>query len=375
VISRAVLSTNVPPAAPPVTTGTGTKVLLMGGVLNTIYQIAPANSGLTNGIPIQTNALSAMKSLEVDDPRLNQHPGDWVEVSVNTFGVRNSRWSAGQPAPSVLPEVDTENGKVSDASLYMPPPKGTVFTRADGSLDDNTAGQVMSVGELGFIHTGYEPCARFDTTPIPPGVPWRTLRLQPSQSGTNVVPDWALLDLFTAPIAAPNQQNRFVYAPHDTSFGGRVNLNSQAAPFGIERTAPIAAVLQNSSYSMTNLANKLSAADAATLARNIVNRTLASGGKQYGFPSGYDSPGEIAEILGVADKGEPSEELFRRTANLFTARGNVYGVFSIGQALKQSPAGELTVLAEQRVQGVVERYTDSTGVTRFSTVYLRNLSP
>jgi hypothetical protein len=375
VISRAVLSTNAPAFVPPASTGVGTRVLLMGGVLNTIYQIAPANDGLTNGLPVQTGALSAMKSLEVDDPRLNQHPGDWVEVPVNSFGGRNSRWSAGKPAPAVVPEVDTDNALVSDVSLYMPPPRGTIFTRPDGSLDDNTSGQVMSVGELGFVHTGYEPCSKFGSTAIPPGVPWRTLRLQPSQSGTDVVPDWALLDLFTAPIAAPNQQNRFVYAPHDTSFGGRINLNSQAVPFGVERLLPIASVLQNSAYNMTNHGGKLSAAEAATIAENIVDRTLAAGGKQYGWPSGYDSPGELVEILGVADKGESSEELFRRTANLFTARGNVYGVYSIGQALKQSPSGVLTVLAEQRLQGVIERYTDSAGVTHFSPVYLRNLSP
>lgn len=373
VIERNVPSTKAATAPVPANTGAGTKVLLMGGVLNTIYQIAPTNDGLVSGIPVQTGS-AAWRSLEVDDPRLNQHPGDWVEKN-STFGSRNSRWSAGSTAPSGVPEVDTEGSKISDASLYMPPPRGTSFARPDGTVDDNTLGQVMSVGELGYIHTGYEPCSKFETTSIPPGVPWRTLRLQPSASGTDVVPDWALLDLFTAPIAAPNVQNRFVYAPHQTSFGGRVNLNSLAAPFGIDRVLPIAAVVQNSTWTTTNLTQRLNPAQAKDIASNIINRTLANGGKQYGFADAYDSPGEIVEIKGVADQGEASEELFRSTANLFTARGNVFSVYTVGQALKQTPNGNLQVLAEQRIQSMVERHVDADSIVHFSPVYFRQLNP
>ena len=380
VISRAVgIGTNAPPSPVPATTGAGTKVYLAGGIFNTVLQLAPANSGLTNGIPIDTGAVASMKSLEVDDPRLNQHPGDWVPVAANTFGAKNSRYSAGKSPPAIVPEVDMDNGLVSDASLYMPPPKGTKFTRADGSLDDNTGGQVLSVGELGYIHTGFEPCAMFNSTPIPPGVSWRTLRLQPSLSGTSVVPDWALMDLFTAPVAAPNQYNKYVYAPHDTSFGGRVNLNSQAVPFGLPRTAPLSAVLQNSTYDSTDTAKKLSAASAGTIADNIYNQRLATttpAGKQYGFAAGYDSPGEVVEIKGIADSGEKSEELVRQIMNLVTARGNVYGVYTIGQAVKQTPDGTLSVTAQQRVQAIVERYLDpATNQVRFAPVYFRNLSP
>lgn len=380
VISRAVgIGTNAPPSPVPATTGAGTKIHLAGGVLNTLYQFTGGAAGLANGIPISTNSIASTRSLEVDDPRLNQHPGDWVQVAGNSFGSKNSRWSAGGPAPATLPEVDADNGQVSDASLYMPPPKGTLFTRADGTIDDNTKGQVMSVGELGYIHTGAEPCASFGSTPIPPGVPWRTLRLQPSASGTNVVPDWAILDLFSAPIAPPNQYNKYVYAPHDTGFGGRVNLNSKAEPFGLERILPLAAVLQNNTYDATDLTKKLSAASALTLAGNIFNRTLATSapvGKQYGYTNGYDSPGEVVEVKGIADGGEKSEELVRQIMNLVTTRGNVLSVYTIGQAIKQTPDGKLNVTAQQRAQAMVERYLDATtNQVRFSPVYFRNLSP
>ena len=380
VISRAVgIGTNAPPVPVPATTGASTKIYLSGGVLNTVYQFACANSGFTNGIPIDTNAIASIKSLEVDDPRLNQHPGDWVQVPANSFGSRNSRWSAGKSPPATLPDVDTDNGLVSDSSLYMPPPKGTIFTRSNGTTDDNTKGQIMSVGELGYIHTGAEPCAMFGSTPIPPGVPWRTLRLQPSSSANSIVPDWAVMDLFTAPVAAPNQYNKYVYAPHDTGFGGRVNLNSSPQPFSMTRTIPLAAVLQNNTYDATDLTKKVSAASAQTIADNIFNRTLATTtpvGKQYGYTNGYDSPGEVVEIKGVADGGEKSEELVRQIMNLVTTRGNVFSVYTIGQAIKQTPGGKLSVTAQQRAQAMVERYLDpTTNQVHFSPVYFRNLSP
>jgi len=328
-------------------------------------------------------------SVEVDDPRVNKSRLDWVKNSAgNTFGRVNNRYSVGKDPSTVLPllsatepQHDTDaGGKISDASFYMPPPAGTTFTRVDGSIDDNSKGQVASAGELGNLHTGVEPCSLITAggpavvVPVG-GIPWRTLRLQPSDLPKTVVPDWAFLDLFTAPIAAPNQYNKYVYAPHDTSFGGRVNLNSNPEPFSFTRVSPLAAVMQGASYDSTDWSKTVSASDAVTKAQDVYNKVLATKGKQYGSAIAYDSPGEIVEMKGIADGGESSEELLRQTANLFTARGNVYTVYSIGQAIKQTPAGKLVVTGEQRMQAMVERYVDSTSVTRFSPTYVRTLAP
>lgn len=350
---------------------------------NSHYEIVPGVSGYTPGFAVDTNqavALDNILSYEVDDPRVNMHPGDWAKVPVNSFGKKNSRNTVGTPVPNTMPDVDSDGGMISDASFYMPPPAGAKFTRADGTIDDNSAtgagGQVSSVGELGYIHTGYEPCAIFNSQTMPAGTPWRTLRLQPNRYlGTSVVPDWAFMDLFTAPVAPPNAYNAYVYAPHTTGFGGRVNVNSKAEPFGLSRIAPLAAVFQNGTYDSTAPNSKLSAGDALGLASNIYNRILAADGKQYGNANAYDSAGEIVEIKGIADNGEKSEELIRNSANLLTARGNVFSVYSIGQALKQSPGGKLSLLGEQRVQVIVERYQDASGVVRFSPAYVRNLTP
>jgi hypothetical protein len=86
------------------------------------------------------------------------------------------------------------------------------------------------------------------------------------------------------------------------------------------------------------------------------------------------------EIDGVADKGEKSEELIRNISNLITARGDVFNVYSIGQALQQTRDGKLVVTGEQRLQAMLERYptTDPTTGTvtfHFKPVYFRNLIP
>ncbi len=88
----------------------------------------------------------------------------------------------------------------------------------------------------------------------------------------------------------------------------------------------------------------------------------------------YYSPGGVVEIEGVADGGEKSEELVRQIANLTTARGNVFSVYTVGQAIKQTPAGKLIVSGEQRMQAMIERYVDA-GVVRFAPVYTRSLTP
>lgn len=361
------------------------------GNLDIVPASGDAALAAISSVPIDPEGVGEndITSVEVDDPRVNKSKLDWVKNAAgNTFGRENNRYSVGkspsasQPSLSATdPQHDTDaGGKISDASFYMPPPAGTTFTRSDGTIDDNTRGQVSSAGELGYLHTGIEPCSYITAggpaVAVPVGgIPWRTLRLQPSDLPKTVVPDWAFLDLFTAPIAAPNQYNKYVYAPHDTSFGGRVNLNSKPEPFAFTRVSPLAAVLQGAPYDSTDRSKIVSASEAMTKARDVYDKVLAANGKQYGSTLAYDSPGEIVEMRGIADGGEGSEELLRQTANLFTARGNVFTVYSIGQAIKQTSAGKLVVTGEQRMQAMVERYVDSTSVTRFSPIYVRTLAP
>jgi hypothetical protein len=203
-----------------------------------------------------------------------------------------------------------------------------------------------------------------------------------------LVPDPAFMDLFTPPLDVPQKASR-IFAPHGTSAGGRVNMNAKPEPFTsgdyeLLRETPLAAVLQSCRKDSLNPDRVVSPDEAKTIARNIYLRKLATAkgplpaGKQYGAKGRlecYETPGEIAEIEGIADHGEASEELIREIANLITARGNTFAVYSIGQSLKQTKNGELLVTGEQRQHVLVERYTESDGSVHLGTVYFRNLVP
>ena len=126
----------------------------------------------------------------------------------------------------------------------------------------------------------------------------------------------------------------------------------------------------------------MTASTAETTASNIYNFVTAQHGTLYNYPNAYISQGEVCEIAGVADGGEQSEELVRQIGSLTTARTGVFTIYSVGQALKQTPSGQLTITAEQRTQTMVERVSASVGtsgtnpaVVDFRPVYYRSLTP
>lgn len=316
-------------------------------------------------------------SIEVDDPRVNTHRNDWKKRDYgNSFGRENDGTEGGVAirtlgkASTTTPRQDTDaSGVITDASLYMPPPAGST---------GNTSGQVDSVGELGYIHTGMESGGGA-------GVPWRTLHLQPNEDSAAMVPDWAFMDLFTVPVDVP-ERAKGMFAPHSTSTAGRININSQVQPYGdasqitspLERSLPLVALLAGvATPTFTSASETISIAKARAIARNIYNRTLATKGKKYGYAEAYDSPGEIVEIAGVADGGEESEAVVRGIANLVSTRGSVFMVYSIGQTLKQTRNGNLVITAESRQQTMLERYSDPSagGVTRFRRLEHQPLAP
>lgn len=287
---------------------------------------------------------AGVKSREVDDPRVNKNTADWVLSSgSNTFGAQNSIWGSKMTA-SVTPPAD---GTDAAASLRMPA-KGV---------------GVSSVAELGCVTTGVEVTGA--------GVPWRTVRLRPTP-GSTVFPDWALLDIFTAPVwpTGQSQQNLItLYEPHKNSVAGRFNINTAVAPFsGADRGDILTGLLNEAGLTSQTAA--------------IRAHTLASGGRDYGLTGMYDSIGELAEIQGVADGNESSEQNLAKLVNLAGVKGSVFSIYSIGQALKQTPNGTLKVNGEKILQVMVERYVEdvvSGGMVtdrqmKFRVVYKREIS-
>ncbi len=341
-------------------------LLERAGVASDLVPIV-GNYNLLIDMPVDpdTVAVNDITTVETSDPRVNKHKDDWDHGTGNTLGAPNQRMTdmLGSPAPAtIVPMLDTDAaGNVTDYSIYMPPIKGS---------PGNLYGVVESIGELGYIHTGLEGSFKA-------GTPFRTFRLQQSTSST-VLPDWALMDLFTVPSEAPAASARQVFKPQDGSmFGGRVNLNgANVFPFSnSSRINPLVGVFLGADRNGV----PITLPQAQTIAQNIRDHT----GIYY--PDGasnpaevnnlYDSPGEVIEIDGVADGGEESEDIVRQVVNQLTTRGGVFSVYSIGQSLKQTPDGRLILQAEQRTQSFVERVLNSDGTIAARTIYHRSLNP
>jgi|GEM_PF-1014641 len=369
------------------------------------FEVSPISGGRVScKIDDASVADGDITSMAVDDPMINNVTADWKEAKPrNTFaglkyGVTRSNpngYTADGPPEAnvsslgknttIVPPQDTDkSGKITSVSMQFAFPKGH---------EQNLQGMVYSSGELGFIHTGVEVNDLKNTE----GVPYRTLRLQPSQHDNNTVPDWALMDLFTAPVDSPPQAAS-IFTPHSTGVGGRVNINAQVEPFAnpsivaegslLQRRLPLVAVLAGApSESKTN--NILSEAKAKIIASNVYNKKWASdsSSRQFGFADAFDSPGEIVEIEGVSDQGEESEAVIRSIGSLITTRGSVFTVYSIGQSLRETRNGDLLIIAEQRNQTTLERYLeiddnntiddydDDIKSVNFRKVGSRNLTP
>ena len=236
-------------------------------------------------------------------------------------------------------------------------PLGVVQFVSDGdqSCHTNTTAPVvrqrgtMYPGELAFIHTG---------------VPWRTLWLQPQFStelmpanSVNLIPDWAVLDLFSA--------------TDSTNIVGRINVNAMptngATLYPIQaRNKPLQALLTNTTATATGINNLYSGWP-------LSNVTYAL------FPALSTNVtafiGEVCEIknLNVGGTKLANETPIRDIANLITTRGNDFTIWAIAQSLQVIPAGATiytNVTGEAKIQAIVER-DDSSGSVKFRTRYFR----
>lgn len=310
----------------------------------------------------------------------------------------------------------------------------------------------QSVGELGHIHTGY---------------PWRTIRLRsvvPETTGTttnsatadarlnvpyrdtgdpntanpgvetNALPDWVMLDMFTATNATSVAgkiningaiHGETVYLPQyytslsdSKGWGNFVNTTNTMAA----RLPPIRALLVNTSSDLTH-----SNAALDIIARNIINRTFVTNSPYASTtgnrPPAYLTPGEICEVAGLGYFNDvtwhPSsadrEQAIRRIGELVTTRSDTFTIWAVAQVIKErkwfragkwsqlpytEPDGLVDwvwfhpkwlfadgdgdedtlgdkgltpdfILAEVRMQTVVQRYVDGTGKVCFRTLYTR----
>ncbi len=294
---------------------------------------------------------SDIGSLSTNDPVIGQSRTDWKHNSANTFTTQDlpKASTLGDPVPASFsatdPSPDSDaDGNYTDHSTRPPAPANTT---------NNPLGRVMSVGEIGRVHSGGS-----GTTA---GTPWRTLRLQPRKGVVNaMMPDWVLMELFTAPFQTETPANEKLLRPSDRNIAGKVNLNSVPAPFTASqfpRKEPLGAVLK---FAMPTL----SYAELDTLIDNIRNKRMADStviGNGFNFGTQklrdenlYSMPSEVLEVLGIADRGESGEDDVARLIGHLTTQGNVFSVYTVGQRITRLSSGVIKVNAETRQRVVVE---------------------
>ena len=328
--SIAVTNFTIPAALPgSVPTNSQIRVALLKTGTPTIDQIldvAPLDPAARISLPTVADTTAYAT---VNDPRMNKIPSQWA-VSTNLAG--------DVPPPAHAPNYSAYAGiPASDGS------SGSVFFPAPGS-------GVQSVGELGYLATGLAST---------PPAPWRSLRLQMNSStGTNIPPDWAVLDLFCAPVP-----ERFLPGANVTA--GRINLN--------------ALIQDGTNAARTNVLNALFAGvitnGLAGRVADVINVHLPAAGN-FGRAADFTnfvSAGQLAEIPGLGDQGEGGEAVLRGVVSLATPRGSVFSIYSKAQAIDVAN-GKAVVNGEKMVRAMIERHFDGDRV-RFRVIHWSQIYP
>jgi hypothetical protein len=303
------------------------------------------------------------------------------------------------------------NGSVTGLSYLWPDPAPGVTDVLDHPhfvAGYRPTNGFRSVAQLGAIHTG---------------IPWRTLRLQPTPAvertgggANNFPPDWILLDAFTAatnPAAPPPMVNLngVPRALVNGNPGVAENSNGTVPTRGWALACAMGAAGTNLSgptnvaasngvpislktNSFTNLAGivtNLTAVLSNPLAAGGWSassgwRTFRSANPNIFTTNGLVLKGELLEVLGVADDSAAGEDVvegrLRAFLDLVTTRSDTFCVWSAGQGLAVvTNAGgnpiRTNVMGEVRKQTVFQRVpqTNASGqVTgyRYRVLYSRN---
>ncbi|HEY8964920.1 MAG TPA: hypothetical protein VIM58_00650, partial [Candidatus Methylacidiphilales bacterium] len=329
-------------------------------------------NSITNALlPVHIKGLAAGQTryvhLWVDDPYVNQFPGDWHSDGDNSLASRNTH-----PGTVITYRAPSYPGYTNNSTYAWARTndwEALAMPVLDTSLPKSQ--RIPGVGVLQNIRTGLMP--DIDTTNLPVdqqhGTPWRTLDLGTNQvtAGGVRYPDWAMLDLFTVPATLQASAQSGAPPPvRELTWGGstagRVNPNgSVVAPWGIGRSVPLSAVLLGMNYADNRgVTNSLSASAVQKLVAGITNYIAANGP--------FRTAAEVANVPAVAAYTQDSgrNDVAKQLAGLLTTRSSVFSVWVVGQSVQKSvkntqygqvePGDSIT--GESRVRYVVERYLD-----------------
>jgi len=290
------------------------------------------------------------------------HRIDFAQLSLGVNPISLSVPGSPLVGPSVYHGAEVKDPWVNeDSSQWVPydnvggslgNPNSTVYTPTANILSKAhiRAAPMQSVGELGFIHT-------------PTTLKYLTLQ---GGAAAGVIPDWAMLDLFTVANAKT---------------AGRININSLINPQSASGD-PVKARLVPLNALLFGLAG-LPATAAADITADI--RADPYGIQQTAAFGVFDTIGEVCEIPNMTTGPDEAakEAAIRRIANLITVRSSTFTIWVIAQSIKQPPPipvprvftpGVDQITGEVRAQAVVERYESPPGsAPQFRVRYFRYL--
>jgi hypothetical protein len=360
---------------------------------------------LASVIPVSANVVvggpGQVVAAAVEDPLVNKFPGDWIISSSSTI------------SPSVNKYYDIDSmsgnfrGRLADPDSYWMPQAdaGLCTSIADVAAQTQIprSARMPNVGYLQYVRTGIIPDDETVAYAAQRGTPFRLLSYAPStetssqrtiNSASVPYPDWALLDLFYIPStlasfgstynpasATPGTNsavtNLLYYGTYGGATAGKVNpngaviytTNADVAQANVSRRLPIESVLSGVwiNQTITGVSTNAtftngSAVDASAIAQAIEKYIRANAPLRM--------PAEICNVPEIADlratNNPTRNDLVRQIVGTLTTQGNVFSVWTVGQAINKKPANTQydefepgdNVLAEVRLRFIIERYLD-----------------
>ena len=366
---------------------------------------------LASVIPVSANVStengSEVVTVTVEDPLVNKFPGDWNVGGTTTIPQNDNQYY----------DTDSVGGnfrsRLTDAESYWMPQADAGLCDSIGDVAIQTqiprSARMPNIGYLQFVRTGIIPDDESIAYSEQRGTPFRLLSYAPSTepstsnplvgqrttfADSESYPDWALLDLLYIPSTLapfgstynpatddPSTNsavtNLLYYGTYGGATAGKINpngaviytTNADVAQTNVSRTLPLESVLNGVwiNQTLTGVSTNVGFTNGLSVPATTIAQAIES---YIRTNAPLRMPAEICNVPEIADlratNNRTRNDLVRQVVGALTTQGNVFSVWTVGQAVKKKPAngqyGDFeagdNVLAEVRLRFIVERYLD-----------------
>ena len=324
---------------------------------------------------------SQVVTATVEDPLVNKFPGDWnvEEGGTTTIPEDDNQYY----------DTDSVGGnfrsRLTDPESYWMPQADAGLCDSIGDVAIQTqiprSARMPNIGYLQYVRTGIIPDDESIAYSEQLGTPFRLLSFAPSTeasssnplvgqrttfAGSESYPDWALLDLLYIPstlapfgstynpaTANPSANsavtNLLYYGTYGGATAGKINpngaviytTNANVAQTDVWRRLPLESVLNGVriNQTLTGVSTNVS----FTNGSSVPATTIAQAIERYIRTNApLRMPAEICNVPEIADlratNNRTRNDLVRQVVGALTTQGNVFSVWTVGQAVKKKPA-------------------------------------